>query len=80
MLVCYAIANANAWTLPGRQRGWPRPVAGLGLAGCLVLIATLPATSVLAGLAVLAVGVGGVGGRALVAWIRARTDRARQGR
>lgn len=57
VLVYYAIANASAWTLPGRDRRWRRPVAGVGLLGCLVLVATLPPTSVLAGLGVLAVGL-----------------------
>lgn len=57
VLVYYAIANASSWTLPGRARWWRRPVAVLGLLGCLVLVATLPAASVLAGLGVLAVGL-----------------------
>ena len=57
VLVYYAIANASAWTLPGRARRWRRPVAALGLLGCVVLVATLPAASVLVGLGVLAVGV-----------------------
>lgn len=30
VLVYYAIANASAWTLPGRSRWWRRPVAVLG--------------------------------------------------
>ena len=54
VLVYYAIANASAWTLPGRSRWWRRPVAVLGLAGCVVLVASLPLRSVLVGLAVLA--------------------------
>jgi basic amino acid/polyamine antiporter, APA family len=57
VLVYYAIANASAWTLPGRARHWRRPVAALGFTGCLVLVATLPIASVLAGLGVLAVGL-----------------------
>ena len=52
VLVYYAIANASAWTLPGRARRWRRPLAALGMLGCVVLVATLPAASVLAGLAV----------------------------
>jgi APA family basic amino acid/polyamine antiporter len=51
VLVYYAIANASALTL----RVSPVPV--LGLAGCLVLAATLPPSSALAGLGVLAVGL-----------------------
>ena len=50
VLVYYAIANASAWTLPGRARHWRRPVTALGLIGCLVLVATLPIASVLIGL------------------------------
>ena len=57
VLVYYAIANASAWTLPGRARRWLRPVAALGLIGCVVLVATLPVVSVLTGLGVLAVGL-----------------------
>jgi APA family basic amino acid/polyamine antiporter len=57
VLVYYAIANASAWTLPGRGQRWRRPVAALGLVGCLVLVATLPAASVLTGFGVLAVGL-----------------------
>ncbi|GAB1691670.1 APC family permease [Krasilnikovia sp. M28-CT-15] len=52
----YAVANAAALTLR-RDEGAPwRPVPVLGLAGCLVLAATLPTASVLRGLAVFAVG------------------------
>ena len=51
VLVYYAIANASAWTLPGR-----RLIPVLGLAGCLLLAVFLPPISVLAGSAVLAAG------------------------
>lgn len=57
VLVYYAIANVSAWTLPGRARRWRRPVAALGLLGCLVLVAALPAISVLTGLGVIVVGL-----------------------
>jgi basic amino acid/polyamine antiporter, APA family len=57
VLIYYAIANASAWSLPGRARHWRRPVAALGVLGCLTLVATLPITSVLTGLGVLAVGL-----------------------
>ena len=57
VLVYYAITNASAWTLPGRARRWRRPVAVLGLLGCVVLVATLPAASVLTGVVVLALGL-----------------------
>jgi APA family basic amino acid/polyamine antiporter len=57
VLVYYAIANASALTL-GPSEGAPwRPVPVVGLAGCLLLAATLPVRSVLAGLAVFAVGL-----------------------
>ena len=57
VLVYYAITNASAWTLTGPARGWRRPVAALGLVGCLTLIATLPGNSVVLGLGVLALGL-----------------------
>lgn len=57
VLVYYAVANASAWTLPAALRRWPRPLAGAGLLGCLALAFTLPATSVAAGVIVLALGV-----------------------
>ncbi|SDY09509.1 amino acid/polyamine/organocation transporter, APC superfamily [Micromonospora pattaloongensis] len=61
VLVYYAIANASALTLgPDPSRRLPvRLLAVLGLLGCVVLAVTLPLTSVLAGFAVLAVGVAG---------------------
>jgi APA family basic amino acid/polyamine antiporter len=57
VLVYYAIANACAWTLPGPVRRWLRPVAALGLVGTVVLAATLPVASVVAGAAVLLTGL-----------------------
>ncbi|MCW2638131.1 MAG: amino acid permease [Dactylosporangium sp.] len=53
VLVYYAIANAAALTLPGRGRN---VLAAFGLAGCVVLAGSLPWRSVVAGIAVLAVG------------------------
>ncbi|MGC5331383.1 APC family permease [Micromonospora sp. DT62] len=58
VLVYYAITNAAALTLdrdPGRRLP-VRALAVLGLAGCLLLAVNLPPASVLAGVAVLAVG------------------------
>jgi basic amino acid/polyamine antiporter, APA family len=52
VLIYYAIANAAAFTLHRR-----RAVNVCGLAGCLVLVATLPWESAVAGLAVFAVGI-----------------------
>jgi len=56
VLVYYAIANAAALTLAGRPVG--RVVPAVGLAGCLLLVVFLPASSVLAGLAAAAIGTG----------------------
>ncbi|OBK55017.1 transporter [Mycobacterium kubicae] len=63
VLIYYAIANAAAYTLPAR--GWLRGLSVAGLIGCLVLVATLPWTSVVAGLAVFAVGLLGRWARGL---------------
>jgi basic amino acid/polyamine antiporter, APA family len=57
VLTYYAITNASAWTLPAHERRWPRPVAAAGLVGCVVLALSLPAASVVWGLASLAAGV-----------------------
>ncbi|HEX2143911.1 MAG TPA: APC family permease [Glycomyces sp.] len=51
VLVYYAIANASAVTLDRRAS-----IPWLGLAGCLLVAASLPMSSVLGGLAVFAVG------------------------
>jgi basic amino acid/polyamine antiporter, APA family len=68
VLVYYAIANVSAWTLSSdSDRDTPvrvaepramtgRVTAGCGLVGCLVLAFALPALSMAAGAAVLAVG------------------------
>ncbi|MEU3730307.1 amino acid permease [Streptomyces sp. NPDC033538] len=56
VLAYYAVANASAWTLgPSRTA---RVVPALGLIGCGVLAFSLPVVSVMAGVGVLAVGVG----------------------
>ncbi|TNH28514.1 amino acid permease [Micromonospora orduensis] len=59
ILIYYAIANAAAFTLTGPHQRWLRPMTALGFLGCLALAATLPGASVVAGAAVLAVGVVG---------------------
>jgi basic amino acid/polyamine antiporter, APA family len=59
VLVYYAIANAAAFTQESPDRRWPRGLNVLGLVGCLVLVASLPVGSVVAGLVIFAVGVGG---------------------
>ncbi len=52
ILLYYAIANASAWTLSPRRRVVP----AIGLSGCLLLAFLLPVASVVAGLAVTALG------------------------
>ncbi|GAA1791843.1 APC family permease [Actinomadura chokoriensis] len=59
VLVYYAIANASAFTQPARDRRRPRALNLLGAIGCVVLIATLPWQSVLAGTAMFAIGLAG---------------------
>jgi APA family basic amino acid/polyamine antiporter len=80
VLVYYAITNAAALTLrrePGAARLPAQALAAAGLAGCLLLAVTLPVSSLLAGLAVLAAGALGYAARrpsgrsrTLVAWLR----------
>lgn len=41
VLLYYAITNAAALTLSPSERRWPRPIAALGLAGCLLVAASL---------------------------------------
>ena len=57
VLVYYAIANAAACTQPAADRRWPRRLNVLGALGCLLLVATLPWQSVVAGLVMFAVGL-----------------------
>ncbi|BAX97532.1 conserved hypothetical transport protein [Mycobacteroides stephanolepidis] len=57
VLVYYAVANASAWTLAPAEGRPPRIVPALGLAGCVVIALALPRPSVVAGAAVLAVGI-----------------------
>lgn len=56
VLVYYAVANLSALRQPPEQRRWPRGLQVLGLAGCLAMACALPLASVVAGLAVFAVG------------------------
>ncbi|MDQ1529941.1 MAG: basic amino acid/polyamine antiporter, family [Microbacteriaceae bacterium] len=57
VLVYYAIANASAFTQPSAERRWPRALNVLGAVGCLTLVVTLPPQTVVAGIAVFAVGL-----------------------
>lgn len=56
VLTYYAVTNASALTLRPDQRRWPRAIAGIGLIGCVVLIASLPLSAILTGSTVLVVG------------------------
>lgn len=58
VLVYYAIANASAWTLSPAEGRPLRLVPIVGLLGCLALAFALPFSSVVAGVAVIAVGLG----------------------
>jgi basic amino acid/polyamine antiporter, APA family len=56
VLTYYAITNASASTLPPEQRRWPRVLTVIGFVGCATLAFTLPASTVVAGVGVLAAG------------------------
>jgi APA family basic amino acid/polyamine antiporter len=58
VLVYYAVANAAALTLAANERRWPRPLAALGLGGCVLIGASLPTSAVAGGAIVLAAGLG----------------------
>ncbi|MDQ0893109.1 APC family permease [Agromyces ramosus] len=57
VLLYYFIANAAAVTQPRSERRVPRALSIAGAIGCLVLVVTLPLSSIVAGVIVLAVGV-----------------------
>jgi APA family basic amino acid/polyamine antiporter len=73
VLLYYLVANVSAFTQSGPQRRFPRWLQVLGAGGCLVLAGTLPLTSVVLGVVVVAVGL-------LLRLIRQRWDRAHLGR
>jgi APA family basic amino acid/polyamine antiporter len=58
VLVYYLVANLSALGQPAEERRYPRALQVLGAVACVVLVVTLPVTSVLAGAVVLLVGVG----------------------
>jgi len=68
VLVYYAIAHLSALRQPAAERWQSRLVAGAGLAGCLVLVASLPAASLIGTAGILVVGLG-----ARLIALRART-------
>ena len=59
VLIYYAIANASAYTQPRAERRWPRALNVIGVAGCLLLVATLPWQSALVGVGVFIIGLTG---------------------
>jgi APA family basic amino acid/polyamine antiporter len=59
VLIYYAIANLAAFTQDASHRRTPKWLQLLGVAGCLVLVVSLPASAVIAGLIVFAVGLAG---------------------
>lgn len=63
VLLYYAITNAAALSQPREWRRFPRALAVAGLLGCLVLVATLPATAVAGGAVVVLAGIAYRGGR-----------------
>jgi len=59
VLVYYAIANASAFTQRAEFRRWPRALNVAGGIACLALVASLPLSSVVAGVIDFAVGLAG---------------------
>ncbi|MCA4131341.1 APC family permease [Arthrobacter sp. M4] len=57
VLVYYLIANLSAYTQPPQDRLYPRVLQLAGAAGCVLLVATLPVQSVMAGAVMFAAGV-----------------------
>ncbi|HET6672358.1 MAG TPA: amino acid permease [Agromyces sp.] len=57
VLLYYLVANLSAISQPRAERRVPRWLSAAGAVGCLVLVATLPITSIAAGVIVLAIGV-----------------------
>lgn len=57
VLLYYAIANLSAFTQPADQRRWPRWCQVIGAVSCVALAATLPASAVVTGAAVVAIGL-----------------------
>lgn len=57
VLLYYLIANAAALTQDEQNRRYPRGLQILGMIGCAVLVVTLPAPAVVAGVAVFAIGI-----------------------
>jgi basic amino acid/polyamine antiporter, APA family len=58
VLLYYLVANASAWTQDRGHRRYPRALAVAGAVGCVVLVATLPPGAIVAGVLVVAAGIG----------------------
>lgn len=58
VLLYYLVANLSALTQAPARRRYPRALQVIGVAGCAALAATLPWTSVLGGVVVVALGIG----------------------
>jgi APA family basic amino acid/polyamine antiporter len=72
VLFYYSVANASAYTLTADERRWPRAIPVLGVVGCVALAFSLPAASIVGGLALLSIG-------AVVWLVRHRRRAARPG-
>jgi APA family basic amino acid/polyamine antiporter len=72
VLLYYLVANWSALTQPAAERLVPRWLSWSGAIGCVVLVVTLPPVSIVAGVAVFAVGAAVRGIRLRVARQRAR--------
>ena len=57
ILTYYAITNVAGLTLPPERRRWPRWIGVAGLAGCTVLVVTLPVAAIVSGAGVLLAGI-----------------------
>lgn len=57
VLLYYLIANLSALTQKPENRRYPRIVQLLGIAGCIVLVVTLPVAAIATGVLVLIVGI-----------------------
>ncbi|MGV8895622.1 MAG: APC family permease [Rhodoglobus sp.] len=57
VLLYYFVANVSALTQGADSKRFPRAIFALGAAGCLVLAATLPPSSIVGGVVVLALGL-----------------------
>ena len=57
VLLYYAVANIAAFTQTEEHRLFPKALQVMGLVGCLLLVAALPGSTLVAGLVLVAIGV-----------------------